>query len=695
MSGTSTETKTKITVAIAPDPGFTLVLNSLSGTEELGRPFIYELLMSSRATKADLVAVLGSSVTVTVVQPDGSTRYFNGIIGRIAYAGMRGGARSYRIELRPWLWLLSHRRDCRIFQNQSPHDIITSLCQAAGFSDFDDSGWTKLGMDPLEYCVQYDESTFDFITRLMEQYGIYYYYTHASGKHTVMFCDDLSAHASIGAAIPFRTQQTRSRAVTDHIWQWSAELAVVPGQVTFQDYNFTTSGTDLTARTSKPPEPTHSYGNFEVFEYPGLYTDVTSGQGLTGVRAEDHAARRQIMFGTSNSRLITTGCNFTLSDFYEDSQNIAYTVIRATYTLAVGQVRAAASGASRDTFRCTFQCIAATTQFRLSRITPRPLIRGPQTAKVVGDPTGSATDEIVTDQYGRVKVLFYWARPTTPSTQTVTQQNAQKASCWIRVAQIWAGAGWGGIFIPRINQEVVVEFLEGNPDRPIITGCVYNDVQTVPYPLDANKTRSTIKTNSSTGGNGFNELRFEDKAGSEEVFFQAQKDYNKIVLNNETVNITQDTTTTVKQGNRSVTVSQGNNSLTVSQGNNSATVSQGDNSLTVSTGKNTTTVQADNALTVNQGNNSVTVSTGNDSLTVSTGNHSITVSAGSSTISAGQSITIKANESITLQVGANSITIGVSGITISAAQISATADSSMSLDGGGSMTLAAGAIAIN
>ena len=459
----------------------------------------------------------------------------------------------------------------------------------------------------------------------MEQYGIYYYYKHASGKHTVMFCDDLSAHASIGAAIPFRTQQTRGRAVTDHVWQWSAELAVVPGQVTFQDYDFTKSGTDLTARTSKTAS--HNYGDFEVFEYPGLYTDVSGGQGLTGVRAEDHAARRQIMFGTSNSRLITTGCKFTLSDFYEESQNTDYTVIRATYTLAVGQVRAKTAGASRDTFRCVFECINATTQFRLSRITPRPLIRGPQTAKVVGEPTGSASDEIVTDQYGRVKVLFYWARPTTPSTQTATQQNAQKASCWIRVAQIWAGAGWGGIFIPRINQEVVVEFLEGNPDRPIITGCVYNAMQTVPYPLDANKTRSTIKTNSSTGGNGFNELRFEDKAGSEEVFFQAQKDYNKVVLNNETVNITQDTTTTVKQGNRSVTVSQGNNSLTVSQG------------------KNTTTVQSDNSLTVNQGNNSVTVSTGNDSLTVSTGNHSITVSAGSSTISAGQSITIKATRS--------------------------------------------------
>ena len=211
---------------------------------------------------------------------------------------------------------------------------------------------------------------------------------------------------------------------------------------------------------------------------------------------------------------------------------------------------------------------------------------------------------------------------------------------------------WGSIFIPRIGQEVVVDFLDGNPDRPIVTGCVYNATTTVPYALPDNKTRSTIKTNSSTGGSGFNELRFEDKAGSEEVFFQAQKDYNKVVLNNETVKITQDTTTTVSQGNRSITVSQGNDSLTVSQGNHS-----------------------------------ITISTGNDSLTVSQGNHSITVSAGSSTITAGQSIT--------LQVGANSIVVNTQGVTINGTQIGLTASAQLQANGGGQMTLQAGMISIN
>lgn len=668
---------TKVELKIEPDPGFELFLDELTGTEELGRPFLYQLSLSSPEAKSDLTSLLGSSVTVTVGNPDGSTRYFNGIVGRIAYAGMRSGARSYRIELRPWLWLLSHRKDCRIFQNKSIWEIITSVCRNAGFSDFSDkrSLQPHAGSQTVEYCVQYDESSFDFVTRLMEEYGIYYYFEHKSDKHTVVFCDDPASHASVGAAIPFRTRQTSARSVKDYIWQWSAELAVVPGKITFTDYNFTTSAADLTARSTSGAS--YKYGDFEVFEYPGRYPKATDGQKLTDVRMQNLAVRQKVMFGTSNSRRLYAGCKFTLSDFYEASDNIEYTVIRATYTLALGEARGNTAGASRDVYRCVFQAIKGTTPFRLSRITPRPLIRGPQTAKVVTEPTGSASDEIVTDLYGRIKVKFYWARPDTPSTQSEAEQNDQKASCWIRVAQIWAGVSWGGMFIPRVGQEVVVEFLEGDPDRPLITGCVYNDAQTVPYGLPENKTRSTIKTNSSTGGGGFNELRFEDKKDSEEVFFQAQKDYNKVVLNNETVNITQDTTTTVKEGNRSVTVSKGNNSLTVSQG------------------KNTTTVQSDNSLTVNQGNNSVTVSTGNDSLTISSGNHSITVSAGSSTISAAQAITIKSDQSITLQVGANSITISTSSISISAAQISASADSSMSLDGGGSMTLQAGAIAIN
>ena len=483
----------------------------------------------------------------------------------------------------------------------------------------------------------------------MELFGLYYYFTHADGSHKLAFCDDPNSHSSVGAAIPFQSQETELRTVQDHIWQWSSELAVVSGKVTYRDYNFTTSSADLTTRSNNAGS--HPHGSLEVYAYPGLYQTTGDGQKLTDVRIQDITARRQITFGSSNSRELYTGCKFTLKDFYEAAENRDYIIIRAEYRLTIGEGMATGDE-TRDTFRCSLQAIKGDTHFRLERMTPRPMIRGPQTAKVVG-PQG---DEIYTDQYGRIKVQFPWDREG---------KSDENSSCWIRVAQLWAGQSWGGMFIPRIGQEVVIEFLEGNPDRPIVTGCVYNDSQTVPYALPDNKTRSTIKSNSSTGGDGFNELRFEDKKGSEEVFFHAQKDYNKEVLNNETVTITKDTTTTVKEGNRSVTVSQGNNTFTVSEG------------------KNTVTIKADNSLTVQQGNNAVTVSTGNDSLTVSSGNHSITVTAGSSTISAGQSITLK--------VGSNSITIDNTGVSISATKFSVTASAEAQVQAGGTMSLQSGA----
>ena len=351
------------------------------------------------------------------------------------------------------------------------------------------------------------------------------------------------------------------------------------------------------------------------------------------------SANAEIIHGTTNARALTVGSKFTLSGADDSTQNREYLVVAATVGLKAGASKAVAAGSILDSYTCGFTAIPGATVFRAMPRTPWPVMRGPQTAKVVG----ASGDEITTDQYGRVKVSFFWDRNS--------PQN-ENSSCWIRVAQAWAGVSWGSIFIPRIGQEVVVDFLDGNPDRPIITGCVYNATNTVPYALPDNKTRSTVKTNSSTGGGGFNEFRFEDKAGSEEVFFQAQKDYNKVVLNNETVKITQDTTTTVSQGNRAITVSQGNNSLTVSQGNNS-----------------------------------VTVSTGNDSLTVSQGNHSITVSAGSCTITAGQSIT--------LQVGGNSIVVNTQGVTINGTQIGLTASAQLQANGGGQMTLQAGMISIN
>ncbi len=620
-------------LTVSPDPGFALTLDGLTATEELGRPFLFELDLSSAKAKGDLKSLLGSAVTVSLTLPGGSKRYFNGIIARMAYAGLSGGAYRYRMELRPWIWLLSRVQDCRIFQNQSAWTIITTIFRDAGFSEFQDKRQNQAGDITLEYCVQYRESSLDFVTRLMETFGIYYYFTHHDGQHTLVLADDPNSHTALSPAIPFYTDQTEYRSVDDHVWEWSSDLNLHPGAFTYRDYNFTTPSADLTAKTIQAGG--HPYGTFEVYDYPGPYDTAANGQKLADVRMQDLTARRQLYAGVSNARGIFAGCKFTLSQATEQALNQEYLLTRATYSMTAAEAMSDSDGELTDTYRCVFQAIPGTTPFRLPPTTPRPLVRGPQTAKVVG----ASGDEITTDQYGRIKVKFNWDR-------SAAQDDS--ASCWIRVAQVWAGASWGGMFIPRVGQEVIVEFLEGNPDRPIVTGSVYNANLTIPYAQPDNKTRSTIKSNSSQGGGGFNELRFEDKKGSEEVFFQAQKDYNKVVLNSETVKVTQDTTTTVDKGNRSVTLNTGDNSLTVSQGNNAATIS-----------------------------------VGNDSLTVSQGNHSITVSAGKSSVTAGTSIT--------LSVGANSITIDTSGITMSAAKLAITTEGAIQAQAGGPMSLQSGA----
>ncbi len=623
-----------VKLAVSPDPGLELTLDAMTAEEELGRPFLIKLGISSKTAKADLNSVLGSSVTVTLTQDQGPDRYFNGLLARFSYAGLSGGAYRYQMELRPWIWLLSHTQDCCIFQNKSAWDIITGVFRDAGFTDFSDKRQNVAGSAVLTYCVQYRESSLDFVTRLMKQHGIYYFAVHSDGQHILALADDINSHISVKPAIPFNYDQTEWRKVDDHIWDWSGEAKIRPGATTLRDYNFEVPGAGLESKL--PLDGKHLHGSAEVYDYPGLYETAADGEKLVSVRMHGYAALGQSYGATTNSRLLPTGSRFTLAEFPEAALNGEYLVVQSTCSISIAETLSTTDGEQIDTFRCVLRAIAGTVPFRLAKITPLPMIRGPQTAAVVGQ----SGQEITTDEYGRIKVKFPWDRSATAD---------ENSSCWIRVSQVWAGAGWGAMVIPRIGHEVIVEYLEGNPDRPIVTGQVYNADLQRPYALPDNATRTTLKSNSSQGGGGFNELRFEDKKGSEEVFLQAQKDYHAIVLNNETVTVTQDTTTTVKQGDRSVTVSAGKDALTVSQRD-----------------------------------------------------HTITVTAGSSTVSAGTAITLK--------VGGNSIKIDTSGITLSAAKITLAAtgaleasglttkvagDSSLTLDGGASAVLKGAMVAIN
>jgi type VI secretion system secreted protein VgrG len=555
-----------VSVTVQPDPGFALAFAGLTAQEELGRPFRIELDVASPTIKGDLTSLLGRSVTVAITRDGQAKRYFNGIVARARYTGLAAGSYRYRLELRPWIWLLSRIRTCRIFQNQSVWTVITTVFRDAGFTDFKDQRQNQTGDIVLDYCVQYEETSLDFVTRLMETYGLYYFVTHADGVHTLVLADDPNAHAALPRPIPFGEDETEYRRIDDHIWQWAAELALQPGAVTLNDYNFTTPAADLTSKSLQAGR--HRYGSYEVYEYPGPFAAVGDGQKLAAVRMQDLAARRQVIQGTSNARGLAAGCRFTLSDFPDEAQNREYLVTATTCSVAFAEGQSDDRGEVTDAFRCAFTAIPGDVPFRLDRQTPRPRMAGPQTAKVAG----RSGDEITTDPYGRIKVKFFWDRSAGAD---------ENSSCWIRVAQIWAGANWGGVFIPRVGQEVVVDFLDGDPDRPLITGSVYNASQGVPYPLPDNRTQSGIRTHSSPGS-GHNELRFEDKAGAEEVFLQAQKDLNVVV----------------QQGNRSVTVSQGNDGLTVSTGDHTITVSAG-----------SSTIKAAQSILLQVGGNSVRIDT--------------------------------------------------------------------------------------
>ena len=409
------------------------------------------------------------------------------------------------------------------------------------------------------------------------------------------------------------------------------------GKWTFQDYNFTTPAADLTSKSNKQGE--HSlYNEFEVYEYPGPYDTASDGHRLSDVRMQAVAAKRRVFNGQSNSRKLLAGWRFKLKDYTDKAVNRDYLIFHSMTTLTAAEGTPTPDAESVDTYRVQVKCIAGDVPFRLERRTPRPMIRGPQTAKVVGKPG----DEVLVDKYGRIKVKFHWDRSDTKD---------DERTCWIRVAQSWAGSSWGSMTIPRVGMEVVVEFLEGNPDRPLITGVVYNANNMAPYALPDNMTRTVFKSNSSKGGNGSNELYFEDKAGEEKIYMHAQFDHEYKILHNQDGKVKNDRTIEVTEGN--------------------------------------------DKLTVGQGNHDMTVSTGNHKTTVSAGNHSLSVSAGKSEITAAQSIT--------LTVAGNSIKIDTTGVTINGIKIGVTANATMSLsasasmtiDGGGMLSASAGMVKIN
>lgn len=518
-----------------------LLLSKFSASEGLSQLFTIEAELLHEEDEAvytptvvDPHSLLGQGVTISVRSGDGATREFSGMVSEFSQ-GMRDiRFTAYYITIVPHVWLLTQKSQSRIFQQMTVPDILKKV-----FESFEVKYEIQGTFEPRNYCVQYRETDFDFASRLMEEEGIYYYFEHTGGKHKMVVANTAQSHQDC----PSKSQIKYHRIGEEDyfygsISRFSDEHHIQTGKVTLWDYNFQLPANRLDLEKTS----IHSYGDsqkLEMYDFPGgyarKYDGIDSGGGeqageLQKVFPDREKTVKNMMemfdsrvntaSGNSDCCAITAGYRFALSNHPNDSLNKQYVITSVTHEAEQNPSYVSNEGVT-DPYTNNFACISfgsGAPPFRPSQKTPKPSIQSSQTAFVVG-PAG---EEIFTDKYGRVKVQFHWDREG---------QVDAKSSCWVRVAQPWAGNKWGTMFIPRIGMEVIVHFMEGDPDQPIITGCVYNPQAMPPYTLPDEKTKSTIKSNSSKGGGGFNEFRFEDKKGSEQIFIHAEKNQDIRVKN--------------------------------------------------------------------------------------------------------------------------------------------------------------------
>lgn len=505
--------------------GDTLNLVSMNGSERLGRGFSYTVQVLAETPDVDADDLLGLPATVTVESDAGDKRYFNGLIDKVQFLGAPyPGQWSYQFELVPWSAMLGKVADCKIFQEITVPDLLKQVFADSGFTDYE----MKLTRTypEREYCVQYRESTLNFVLRLMEEEGIYFYYKHDKTAHYMMLVDDQSGHDPVPgqSAIKYHPDDVGLRIHEDSISHWTMGARVLSGQVALNAYNFETPRADISSK--RLIDRSHAQAEWEVFDFHDRYGDTQGGDHYARNRIEELQAEHEVFRGKTDSLGLATGQLVTLQQHPRSSQNQEYLLTEVRHRIVAPDYWSGGTETGVETWGVDFDCTPSSTPFRLARATPRPSVRGPQTAVVVGPPK----EEIYPDKHGRIKVQFPWDR---------YGNNDQTSSCWIRVVQSAAGPGFGAQFIPRIGHEVMVAFIEGDPDRPLVVGTVYNGSNAPPYSLPGNKTQSGIKTRSSPGGGGSNanEIRLEDKKGSEEFYVQAEKDRKVLVknCNSETV----------------------------------------------------------------------------------------------------------------------------------------------------------------
>ncbi|HTK53362.1 MAG TPA: type VI secretion system tip protein TssI/VgrG [Gemmatimonadaceae bacterium] len=654
---------------------------SMVGEEGVSRPFLFTVDLVSTEPAADVMDLLGRPVTLHIAPPDGKERLVHGLVRRVLTVGRdkRAGYVRYQIEVVPALWFLSLSTNCRTFENKSVLDIVEEVCKGGHVSDLD----PRVASTPpvVPYVVQYQETDLAFVHRLLEGAGIYYTFDHTEDKHTLVLSD---AHDS---AIPacdiesIRVQPTFEDAApqTDVVFRVSQEHAVHAASVSLIDH-------DLLRSDDKGDISTTSKGaRGERYAFLGDLGPKDSAAEAKRRMKQEEAGYDQYR-GASTCAAFRPGTRVEMTDWPDDGASVPLHLLSVTHRVQGADIFAGSG--LKASYENEFLAIPAPVPHLPERVTLRPSVRGTQTATIVG--TGG-TGEIDVDEDGRILLQFPWDRGV---------GSDGKSKHRVHVASAWSGTGWGFVQIPRIGQEVLVEFMEGDPDRPIVTGRVYNHTHKFPYALPGDKTQTGWKSRTLGGGDeNFNELRFEDKKGEEHIFSQAEKDLKILVKHDETRDVKHDRTTTVTNDDTR-TVTDGNDTHTVKKGNQTVTVEKGDQTVEVKTGKQTVKVMDDQTITVDQGNRAVTLKMGNDELKVEMGNLTTKVAMGNISMKADLGkISIEAMQEISLKVGASSVVLSQTGVTIKGLMIKAEATTQAEVKGlmtkveGSAMVQVKGAIA--
>jgi type VI secretion system secreted protein VgrG len=700
-----------------------LIPIALTAHEAISQPFQFDVTAVSQSGVIDANQLLNNPACVTLQDAGAPVRYFHGIVQSVtADRKIRSETAAdeyqfYRLRLVPRLWFLGQTTDCRVRETMSAGDIIKAMFTDAGLTDY--SG--PPDSSTRQYTIQYNETDLHLATRLMEEEGWFYFFQHSDSTHTLVIANQNSAFQAISGATLYYDGGVNA---PERLQDFNVSSATVRGKMTLADYEPVSPTSQL--QSAQPTVlQTGGAASRDDFRWPtGVsYTNESgtdpSANASTNINNEGTVVTNRAKWEMEAAEALATlydgacrygslvpGGTFTVTAVQDTTYNGTYVVRSVTH---VASDDTWLNQSSTADYSNRFVAFNSSTTWRQPIVTPRPRMNGVYTALVMGPqtPAGTAPQvqstadgaEIYTDDMARVKVRFYW---------DWRQESTGGGAVWARVIQPWAGKGWGAQFLPRVGTEVAVAFVDGDPDRPIVIGGLYNGTQ-APIYLTTDKNKSGLRTRSTMQGSttNFSELTFDDTKGSELIFMHAEKDLftevendqtltvgmqnpaqgNRIVTvwQNETVDIKQNQSITV-ENNQTIEVTQ-NRDLTVKQGNSTFTVSEGTHSETIKGDTSLTVQQGNNSVTVSQGNNSMTVSTGNDSLTVSTGNYSININSGK--------MSVNAMQEIQLTCGPCSIQISPSGITISGPQISLSADGTGSFNGGGQLSLTAGIVSIN